>query len=98
MVYYFGTKPSWEALALLLDGIVEKAEITSVIEEKTELEVTLRENKGKKFYFLINFKDKELSLPKQFAGQRNLLSGELLSENTALKQYDVLIVREIKDK
>lgn len=97
-VYYFGTKPSREASVLLLDRIVEKAEITPVVEEKTELEVTSREKNGKKYYFVINFKDKELSLPKQFVGQRNLLSGELLSENTALKQYDVLIVREIKNK
>lgn len=96
--YYFGTKPSPEALTLLLEKIVLEASVEPVIDEKTELEVVMREKSGKRYYFVINFKNNELMLPKRFVGQKNLLNGEILSADTVLKQYDVLIIREINDK
>lgn len=96
--YYFGTRPSPEALTLLLEKIVSEASVEPVIDEKTELEVVMREKSGKRYYFIINFKDKELMLPKSLAGQKNLLNGEILSADTTLKQYDVLIARKIDDK
>lgn len=91
-IFYLGTKPEAEGFAAFLDQAAEKAGVTPVIPEKTELEVTCRRGEEGSFWFLLNFRDRELCLPKCFIGQKDLLTGEILTEGTLFRKYDVRIV------
>ena len=97
-VYYLGTKISLEAVDKLFDTIIGNVGIVSVIQEKIELEVTLREKNGEKFYFIINFSEKEAFIPKQFIGETNILDDTIVAENTKVKPYDVLLISPKLDK
>ena len=89
---YVGTVLSEEALGRVLELMCDRAKITPVIEEETRLEVTKRVTDKEDLYFVINFKDEELPLPKVFGGKKNLLTGSVLTEGEMLKKYDVRIV------
>ncbi len=89
---YVGTVLSEEALGRVLELMCDRAKITPVIEEETRLEVTKRVTDKEDLYFVINFKDEELPLPKVFEGKKNLLTGSVLTEGEMLKKYDVRIV------
>lgn len=91
-VFYLGTEAEPEGMAHFLDKAVMEAGVTPVIEEETELEVTGRKGEAGRFYFIINFKKTEIRIPRCFAGQEDLLTGETLSEETVLKPYDVRLV------
>ena len=91
-ICYVGTVLSEEALGRVLELMCDRAKITPVIEEETRLEVTKRVTDKEDLYFVINFKDEELPLPKVFEGKKNLLTGSVLTEGEMLKKYDVRIV------
>ena len=91
-ICYVGTVLSEEALGRVLELMCDRAKITPVIEEETRLEVTKRVTDKEDLYFVINFKDEELPLPKVFGGKKNLLTGSVLTEGEMLKKYDVRIV------
>lgn len=93
-VFYVGTQPETCALAKMLDQVVEQANIQSVAGEKTPLEVTARRTEDAEFYFIMNFTEEELIIPAKFVGETDILSGEVLNEQTALKLYDVVIVKK----
>ena len=40
----------------------------------------------------MNFKEEERKLPAVFAGKTDLLKGNVLTETTTLKKYDVFLV------
>ena len=71
---------------------VHSAAVSPVIEEQTELEVTCRKSENATYYFIFNFKDKDIPLPAFFDGLTDLLTGKTLSAGTILKQYDALLV------
>lgn len=65
----------------------------SVTEEENGLEVTFRRSTEGDFYFLINFTEENIPLPKQFANQEDILTGEIVTVETVLKPYDVRIIK-----
>ena len=91
-VYYIGTELEDRALDKVLDQVTAEANVSSVIDEPTKLEVTYRESEKERLYFIINFVKDEQPLPKCFVGKRDLLSGDELGDDTILKQYDVILV------
>ena len=93
-VYYVGTQPEKDALKKILGGVSDAADISPVISEETELEVSCRVKDGKKYYFIMNFKNEDLPLPKVFAGSVDMLTGNNLGDGTMLKKYDTVIVRD----
>lgn len=93
-VYYVGTQLEKEALKKVLNMVVEQAEVKSLTEEETNLEVAVRKNSEGMLYFLINFTEEELALPKQFANRTDLLSGETVTEQTIFRPYDVRIIQQ----
>lgn len=92
-VFYLGTQPSKDGLSSLLEKISAQSGVKAVIDEKSCLEITCRENGDNKYYFIINFTAKEQILPKSFIGKKNLLNGEALTGDTRLKQYDAVLVK-----
>lgn len=93
-VFYIGTKLSDEGLDYMTDKIIESANVKSVIDFKSDLEVTVREKFGKKYYFIINFTDKEQHLPEYFAGNINLLNDEFLEHNKLIKPFESLVIEK----
>ena len=49
---------------------------------------------GKSFYFVMNFKDEELEIPEEFAGKKDLLSGNEVEKGEKLPKFGVKIVEE----
>ena len=93
-VYYVGTKLSDDGLEYLTDKILESAKVKPVIDFKTDLEVTMREKNGKKYYFVINFTGKEQPLPNCFNGCVNLLSDECLAHDRTVKPFESFVIEQ----
>ena len=93
-VYYAGTQPEQSALWKLLDMVMDKASIKLVIEEETRLEITCRTTSDKKYFFLINLTGEEVMLPKSFAGKTDILTGNVLLQQTVFAPYDVAVICE----
>ena len=90
-VYYVGTSME-EGLAAVLDKAVADAGVKPVINESTELEITCRKTEEHKYYFVMNFKDKDLKLPSCFAGGTDLLTGERVQEGKIMSRFDVKLI------
>ena len=81
-----------EGLAAVLDKAVADAGVKPVINESTELEITCRKTEEHKYYFVMNFKDKDLKLPSCFAGGTDLLTGERVREGEIMSRFDVKLI------
>ena len=94
--YYIGTDMENRGIAKVLAMAAADAGIQSVIDEVTELEITCRENENDKFYFVMNFKDKALEVPKSLVGYKDVLTGSVVTAGEMMKKYDVKIIRKTK--
>jgi len=92
-VFYVGTQLISDGLTSVLGNAARTAGIQPVPEEKTLLEVVRRKNKSGEFIFIINFKDMALPLPKQYAGDTDLITGNKLTNGMVLNKFDVLIIK-----
>ncbi|WP_291291495.1 beta-galactosidase [Enterococcus sp.] len=92
-VYYIGTQLEKELLDLVLDEAANKLNST-VIDEKTALEISCRYTEDAVYSFIINFREQEEKVPTQFVGKQDLLSGKQLTEDTILEQYGVYVIKE----
>ena len=68
------------------------AAVESIVADSAGLEITCRKQGEKTFCFVMNFKEEERKLPAVFAGKTDLLKGNVLTETTTLKKYDVFLV------
>lgn len=93
ITYYIGTDMDEAGIAKILEMAAADAQVKPVISEETELEVTCRKADYGKFYFVMNFKDKEIEIPSCLAGNKDALTGETVETGETLKKYDVRIVR-----
>lgn len=92
ITYYVGTKMSQDGLAKVLDEAITEAGVSPLIPESTELEITYRRTNNHCYYFLINFKEKDLTVPSVFIGKTDLLSGEIVKSGDRMGKYDVKIL------
>ena len=92
ITYYVGTKMSQDGLAKVLDEAITEAGVSPLIPESTELEITYRRTDNHCYYFLINFKEKDLTVPSVFIGKTDLLSGEIVKTGDRMGKYDVKIL------
>lgn len=91
-VYYAGTQLQKDGKKYILDMLCGEAGVKSLVKEDTDLEIVCREKQNKKIYFIMNFKNKEQTIPKQFCGCTDFLTGEKITEHTSLGQYGVYII------
>lgn len=89
--YYIGTNMNGDSIAKVLDMAVAQAGVSPVIEEETELEVTCRKADNCTYYFVVNFKDKEIAVPSCFVGCEDVLTGEIVASGKMMKKYDAMI-------
>lgn len=88
-VYYVGT----ELEPVLLDKVLTEAAagVSSVLAEATKLEIAVREKEGQRYYFIMNFTDDALPLPKAFVGATDLLKGTVLKAHDMAKYTTYLV-------
>lgn len=92
-VYYVGTRMEEQGLCSILDKACSDADVKSVVSGGEGLEIVCRKTAdGSKIYFVMNFGEQERKLPAPLAGQKDLLTGEKVAEDTLLKKYDVCIL------
>ena len=91
-VFYIGTQLEAGGLAKTLAMAAGAADVRPVIEQDTQLEISRRVIDGKIFCFIMNFSGGDLPLPGCFAGETDILSGEMLAQDRILAPYDTLIV------
>lgn len=90
--YYIGTNMNHDGIAKVLEMAASEAGVAPVINETTELEVTCRKADNCTYYFIINFKDKEILVPTCFADCQDILTGETIKAGNKMAKYDVKIV------
>ena len=93
-VWYVGSFIDEVGMTELLNHVTQVVPISPVIETPTELEISYRETETESFYFLLNFKEQELPLPERFIGKTDVLTGQIVDNNTTLSCYDTLIFTE----
>lgn len=92
-VYYVGTRMSEEGLSFILDKAVSDAAVESVGQDTEGLEIVCRQTEDSRIYFVMNFGNQERRMPLWLCHNRDLLSGEMVSEDTMIRKYDVYIIQ-----
>lgn len=93
VVYYVGTRMEEAGLCGILNQAAADAAVESVGPETEGLEVVCRRTQDSKIYFVMNFGDQERRMPLWLCHNRDLLSGEMVSEGTILRKYDTYIIQ-----
>lgn len=93
-VYYLGSSMDKEGIAAILQKVINKSELSAVLSEQTELEVTRRIAENDVYDFLINFKNKEILVPTSIVGKEDIITGKIVERGTIIPTYGVMIVRE----
>ena len=93
-LYYIGTCMGEDGIAKILSKAAEDAGANPVAGNGNGLEIVKRNGEGKSFYFVMNFKDEELEIPEEFAGKKDLLSGNAVEKGEKLPKFGVKIVEE----
>lgn len=91
-VYYIGTHLEEQGLGAVLDQASADAGVEAVVSGGEGLEIVRRTDGVRSVWFIMNFGEEERPVPACFRKQKDLLSGEVLTENTRLKKYDVVII------
>ena len=92
--YYIGTNMCQKGIEKVLDQATKEAGVHSVIDEETELEVTCRRTEDAIYYFIFNFKDKDLPVPSCFVGCMDILTDQRVSLDQSMKPYDTYLIRK----
>lgn len=91
-VYYVGTQPDHDGLARILDSVAAEANVTPIIPDGTNLEVTRRvAEDGTEYWFLINLSGETQPAPESFKGETDILTGETVGKDFA--PFDTIIIK-----
>ena len=90
-VWYVGTQPDKAGLQIILDHLAQTAGVHSLIKEETPLEIARRVTEDREYWFILNLTGKPQPAPRDFAGERDLLTGQAVGGE--LKPFDALLVR-----
>ena len=93
ITYYIGTNMCQDGIAKVLDFAMDDGGVTSIIPDKTSLEVTCRTTEDFTYYFLMNFKEDKISVPASLTGNVDILTDCVVSTDDTLSKYDVKIIR-----
>jgi len=91
--FYLSTRLDESGIAEVLDGVVSRAAVKSVLDTPRLVEATLREGDGKRFLFLLNHGETTATVELGGHHGRNLLSGQAVASSLALPAHDVAIVQ-----
>lgn len=92
--FYVGAQVDEASLDKLMNQVCVQSGVASLVNEKTELEITCRQKDGYRYFFLMNFTMEAQPLPEEFIGETNVLDHIELTKDMMLEPYDVVIVKK----
>lgn len=89
-VYYFGSAFTEKIADKFINELALTPICSDVVEVPSELELAVRENNGKKYLFILNYKNKPISfnVKKSFT---DLISGDNFSGKCTIENYDAIV-------
>lgn len=94
ITYYLATDMDETGIAKVLDCAMEDGNVTAVIAESTQLEITKRTTEAATYYFVMNFRDEAAPLPASLGGKLDLLTGKQTEAGELMNKFDVKIIQE----
>lgn len=94
ITYYLATDMDETGIAKVLDRAMEDGNVTAVIAEPTQLEITKRTTEAATYYFVMNFRDEAAPLPASLGGKLDLLTGKQTETGELMNKFDVKIIQE----
>ena len=94
ITYYLATDMDETGIAKVLDCAMEDGNVTAVIAEPTQLEITKRTTEAATYYFVMNFRDEATPLPASLGGKLDLLTGKQTEAGELMNKFDVKIIQE----
>ena len=94
ITYYLATDMDATGIAKVLDCAMEDGNVTAVITEPTQLEITKRTTEAATYYFVMNFRDEATPLPASLGGKLDLLTGKQTEAGELMNKFDVKIIQE----
>lgn len=92
--WYIGTQLDEAGLSKIFDHLISIVNIKSLIETKTDLEITKRVTKsGKELYFVLNMSNDTKDLPSEFDAYKNLFTDK--SANKKMKAWEVQLLSKL---
>lgn len=91
--YYVGGIVDKNSLASVFEQIVKEKNLSPVIDECTELEISKRSNEQFDYYIAINHKHFDINTPQLFMGERNLINNEHITAPT-LPPREVFVIKK----
>lgn len=92
--WYIGTQLDEAGLSKIFDHLISIVNIKSLIETKTDLEITKRVTKsGKELYFVLNMSNDTKDLPSEFDAYKNLFTDK--SANKKMKEWEVQLLSKL---
>ena len=92
--WYIGTQLDEAGLSKIFDHLISIVNIKSLIETKTDLEITKRVTKsGKELYFVLNMSNDTKDLPSEFDAYKNLFTDN--SANKKMKAWEVQLLSKL---
>ncbi len=92
--WYIGTQLDEAGLSKIFDHLISIVNIKSLVETKTDLEITKRVTKsGKELYFVLNMSNDTKDLPSEFDAYKNLFTDE--SANKKMKAWEVQLLSKL---
>ncbi len=92
--WYIGTQLDEAGLSKIFDHLISIVNIKSLIETKTDLEITKRVTKsGKELYFVLNMSNDTKDLPSEFDAYKNLFTDK--NANKKMKAWEVQLLSKL---
>jgi len=92
--WYIGTQLDEAGLSKIFDHLISIVNIKSLVETKTDLEITKRVTKsGKELYFVLNMSNDTKDLPSEFDAYKNLFTDK--SANKKMKAWEIQLLSKL---
>lgn len=91
--YYVGTRLEEVGLYTFMEKICEDTGICSLLQYKGKLEICVRHSAKADYYFISNYQDKTIEVPRMLWGKRNIINNAIILENQKMDKFEVLIVK-----
>ena len=93
--YYIGTQADADLTGQVVQLILNEHDIPVMEDVPAGVEVTTRTKDGKDFVFIMNHNDTAVETTLDYTGYTDLITGENLTSDLALKAFDVRIATRI---
>lgn len=91
--YYVGGIVDQNSLSYIFDHITKEKNISPVLNNTSDLEISKRSSNHNDYYIAINHKSYDIAPPQEFIGQINLINNKIITAD-ALHAKEILIIKK----